>query len=83
MLSWADPNSAQVLRYASTVMHVRRTATHFCIGAALGRQMLNAGLAEVYRQFPDIGLAGEPVLQQNNFMNGVFALPVRWSPPES
>ena len=54
--------------------------THFCIGSALGRQMLKAGLTEVYRRMPDIALAGEPVLQQNNFMNGVHGLPVRWTP---
>ncbi len=132
------PNAVEeILRYASTVMHFRRTATadtqirgvdikagdkvvmwyssgnyddevfpdphlfditranakahmsfgaggaHFCIGAALGRQMLKAGLTEVYRRCPDIALAGDPVFQQNNFMNGVHALPVRWSPAES
>jgi cytochrome P450 len=124
----------EVLRFASTVMHFRRTATqdtqlgdaqirqgdklvmwyasgnydgehfdeprtfditrknakthyafgaggtHFCIGAALGRAMLKTGLTEVYSRMPDIHLNGEPVLQQNNFMHGVHALPVAWTP---
>lgn len=54
---------------------------HFCIGAALGRHMLQAGLREIYSRMPDISLAGAPVYQINNFMHGVNQLPVRWTPP--
>lgn len=41
--------------------------------------MLKSGLTELYRRLPDLRLAGEPALQQNNFMSGVHSLPVRWS----
>jgi cytochrome P450 len=54
---------------------------HFCIGAALGRSMIAAGLREIYTRMPDITLAGEPEIQINHFMHGVHAMPVRWTPP--
>lgn len=77
-----DPRRFDIGRdNAKTHMGFGAGGTHFCIGAGLGRQMLKSGLTEVYRRVPDIALAGEPVLQQNNFMNGVHALPVRWTPP--
>jgi cytochrome P450 len=56
---------------------------HFCIGAALGRQMIQAGLREIYTHMPDITLAAEPEIQINHFMHGVHAMPVRWTPPRS
>ena len=56
---------------------------HFCIGAALGRSMIAAGLREIYSRMPDITLAGEPEIQINHFMHGVHAMPVRWTPPGS
>lgn len=76
-----DPHRFDILRAnAKTHMSFGAGGTHFCIGAALGRQMLRAGLTEVYRQCPDITLTSDAVFQQNNFMNGVHALPVRWTP---
>lgn len=52
---------------------------HFCIGAAIGRQMMQAALAEIYTRMPDITLAGQPEIQINHFMHGVQAMPVRWT----
>ena len=75
-----DPQRFDVMREnAKTHMAFGAGGTHFCIGAGLGRQMLRSGLTELYRRLPDLRLAGEPVLQQNNFMNGIHSLPVRWS----
>jgi cytochrome P450 len=54
---------------------------HFCIGSALGRQMIRSSLSEIYSRMPDIELAGEPQFQVNNFIHGVQRLPVRWTPP--
>jgi cytochrome P450 len=56
---------------------------HFCIGAALGRLMLQAGLREIYTRIPDITLTEGYEIQVNNFMHGVHAMPVRWTPPRS
>jgi cytochrome P450 len=76
-----DPSRFDITREnAKTHLSFGAGGTHFCIGAALGRQMLRAGLTEVYRRCPDLALAGDPVVQQNNFMNGIHALPVRWTP---
>jgi cytochrome P450 len=54
---------------------------HFCIGAALGRLMMTAGLHEIYTRMPDITMTGPQQIQINNFMHGVHAMPVRWTPP--
>lgn len=53
---------------------------HYCMGAAMGRQMMKSALKEIYTRMPDIQLAGEPTHQINNFMHGVAAMPVRWTP---
>jgi cytochrome P450 len=43
--------------------------------------MLSAVFTELYTRIPDITLAGEPEFQINNFIHGVHAMPVRWTPP--
>jgi cytochrome P450 len=53
---------------------------HFCIGATLARHMMKTGFREIYTRMPDITMAGDPVYQVNNFMHGVHAMPVRWTP---
>ncbi|HYF26030.1 MAG TPA: cytochrome P450 [Baekduia sp.] len=53
---------------------------HYCIGAALGRQMIKSSLQEIYTRMPDIDLAGDPEFQVGNFLHGVHRLPVRWTP---
>jgi cytochrome P450 len=53
---------------------------HFCIGAGIGRAMINAGLREIYTRMPDIHLTEPQQIQVNNFMHGVHAQPVAWTP---
>ena len=53
---------------------------HYCMGAAMGRQMMKSALKEIYTRMPDIQLDGEPTHQINNFMHGVASMPVRWTP---
>ena len=53
---------------------------HFCIGAGIGRAMINAGLREIYTRIPDIHLTAPQEIQENNFMHGVHAQPVAWTP---
>ena len=55
-------------------------ADDFCLGNALARQMLRSVLTELYTRIPDITVTGEPDFQVNNFIHGVHALPVRWTP---
>jgi cytochrome P450 len=52
---------------------------HFCMGSALGRQMVKSILREFAAQMPDLEV-GEPSMLLSNFMNGVLALPGEWTP---
>lgn len=72
----ARPNAKQHLAFGAG-------GTHFCIGAGIARVMLQSGLREIYTRIPDIALAAEPEIQINNFMHGVHAMPVKWTPPAS
>jgi cytochrome P450 len=54
---------------------------HFCIGSALGRQMIKDSLLELYTRMPDLMVVGEPEYQVGNFLHGVHRLPIRWTPP--
>jgi cytochrome P450 len=51
---------------------------HFCLGNALGRQLMKAALREVYTQMPDIEF-GEPVEGFSNLFNGMRSLPATWT----
>ncbi|MCW3016400.1 MAG: cytochrome hydroxylase [Solirubrobacterales bacterium] len=53
---------------------------HYCMGAAFGRMMVKHSLRDIYTRVPDIA-AGVPVFQVNNFINGIAAMPARWTPP--
>jgi cytochrome P450 len=52
---------------------------HFCMGSALGRQMVKSILREFHSQLPDL-VVGEPTMLLSNFMNGVLCLPGHWTP---
>ncbi len=54
---------------------------HYCLGNALGREMVKAALIEIYGRMPDIHVSGEPEMWTSNFMHGVQKLPVQWTPP--
>jgi cytochrome P450 len=53
---------------------------HYCMGSALGRQMVKSILREFEAQLPDL-VVGEPKMLLSNFMNGVLAMPGTWTPP--
>ncbi|MEV4418378.1 cytochrome P450 [Patulibacter sp. NPDC049589] len=52
---------------------------HYCMGSALGRQMVKSILREFTARMPDLEV-GEPQMLLSNFMNGVLALEGRWTP---
>ncbi len=78
-----DPQRFDITRNAKSHLAFGAGGPHFCIGSALGRQMIKSALIEVYSRIPDIGLAGTPVFRQNSFIHGVKTLPVRWTPSPS
>ncbi|MGE4424856.1 MAG: cytochrome P450 [Solirubrobacteraceae bacterium] len=55
---------------------------HYCLGNALARTTLKSLLREVYGTMPDL-TADEPEYQENNFINGIHRLQVRWTPVTS
>jgi cytochrome P450 len=53
---------------------------HFCLGASLARLELTILFDELLRRLPDITLDGPPVRLRSNFINGIKAMPVRFTP---
>jgi cytochrome P450 len=51
---------------------------HYCIGNALGRELVTCALREVYTQLPDFKV-GEPEFVFSNFINGVRKVPAAWT----
>jgi cytochrome P450 len=76
-----NPGKFDILRSPNDHLGFGAGGAHFCLGNALARQMLSAVFTELYTRIPDITLAGEPEFQINNFIHGVHAMPVRWTPP--
>jgi cytochrome P450 len=50
---------------------------HYCLGAALGRQMIKSILRQFTNRMPDLEV-GEPTMLLSNFMNGVLSLKGSW-----
>ena len=75
----ADPDRFDILRAPNRHLSFGN-GPHFCMGAALGRQMVKCILREFTTRMPDLEI-GEPTMLLSNFMNGVLALEGRWTPP--
>jgi cytochrome P450 len=75
---FTDPGRFDILRRESRHLGFGGGGPHYCMGAALGRLMLTCSLQEIYTRIPDIQ-SGTPVFQVNNFINGIAAMPVRWT----
>jgi cytochrome P450 len=75
-----DASRFDVLRAPKNHLAFGSGGPHFCIGSALGRQMLKSAVTELYTRIPDIDLDGDPQFQRNNFIHGIQRLPVRWTP---
>lgn len=75
-----DPRRFDITREDNKHLAFGGGGAHYCIGANLGKAMLRAALREVYTRMPDIQVTGEPEMQLNNFIHGVHAVPVKWTP---
>lgn len=75
-----DPAKFDILRTPNDHLGFGAGGPHFCLGNAMARQMMRSVLTEIYTRIPDITVVGEPDFQVNNFIHGVHALPVRWTP---
>src|ERR1700757_3479111 len=52
------------------------TGVHVCLGAALARMELHIGLQSLFERFPQLTLAGEPILNHSMGLHGLQHLPV-------
>ncbi len=52
---------------------------HFCLGAKLARLEIRVMFEELLRRLPDIELAGPVRRLRSNFINGIKAMPVRFT----
>jgi cholest-4-en-3-one 26-monooxygenase len=53
---------------------------HFCLGTALARLELRVMFEETLARFPEMELAGRPVMAESPFINQLKTLPVRLRP---
>ena len=53
---------------------------HFCLGASLARQQLNAIFCEIVSRLPDMEFAGPVKRLRSNFVDGIKGMPVRFTP---
>jgi cytochrome P450 len=76
---FTDPEQLDLSRTNNRHLAFGGGGVHFCLGAALGRQLLKAALREVYTQLPDLRL-GRPDEGFSNLMNHMRHLPATWTP---
>ena len=76
---WGNPYEFDILRQPNRHQGFGGGGPHYCLGAALARQMLKALLTEIFTRIPDIE-AGEPDFLVANFIHGIKRLPVQWTP---
>lgn len=53
---------------------------HACLGAPLARMELHIGLQTLFERFPQLTLAGEPILNDSTLLHGIKHLPVNLGP---
>jgi len=53
---------------------------HFCLGASLARLEIRVMFEELLRRLPDIELGGKVRRLRSNFINGIKAMPVKYTP---
>jgi len=76
---FADPDTFDVGRSPNDHLAFG-IGEHFCLGASLARLELNILFEEILRRLPDIELVGKPARLRSNFVNGIKAMPVRFTP---
>ncbi|MEV4421806.1 cytochrome P450 [Patulibacter sp. NPDC049589] len=74
-----DPFTLDLSRKPNKHLAFGGGGLHFCLGNALGRQLLKCALREVYTQLPDFQLE-EPQEGFSNLFNSMRHLPARWTP---
>jgi cytochrome P450 len=76
---YTDPDRFDVRRHP-THQAFGAGGRHFCLGAALARLELTILFEETLRRYPDMEIAGSPVMAESAFINQLKTLPVRLRP---
>jgi cytochrome P450 len=79
---WGNPYEFDILRSPNHHQGFGGGGPHYCLGAALAREMMKSIFSELFTHIPDIQ-AGEPDMLVANFINGMKRLPVTWTPPST
>jgi len=76
------PDRFDVARWPNRHVAFGGYGVHHCMGASLARLELRVLFEEILRRMPDIALATDEPLPRrpNNFITGIEAMPVRFSP---
>jgi cholest-4-en-3-one 26-monooxygenase len=90
VVMWYPSSNRDETRYENpNVFDLRRKAEHqafgaggrhFCLGTALARLELTVMLEEMLARYPEMSLAGTPVMVESAFLNQLKTLPVRLGP---
>jgi methyl-branched lipid omega-hydroxylase len=77
---FVDPDRFDVRRDPNPHVGFGGPGPHFCLGAHLARREIGLMFRELFRQLPDLELAGPPEQLNSSFINGIKHLPVRFTP---
>jgi cytochrome P450 len=75
-----DPTRFDVTRVEVAHQAFGGGGRHFCLGSGLARLQMRILFTELLRRTPDLALAGTPSRGRSNWVNGLEALPVKFTP---
>ncbi len=78
---FANPWLFDVARTPNPHLGFGGGGAHFCLGANLARREIRVVFDELRREIPDIVATDEPARLLSQFIHGIKALPVAWTPP--
>jgi cholest-4-en-3-one 26-monooxygenase len=81
--AFAEPYTFDISRSPNDHIAFGGGGPHFCLGANLARMEMRLMFRELAARTPDMQLAGDLKYLRSNFIGGVKAMPVRFSPTPS
>ena len=77
---FADPYTFDIDRHPNEHVAFGGGGIHFCLGANLARAEIKAIVRETVTRLPDLAFDGEVRRMQSDFINGLKAMPVAFTP---
>lgn len=74
--SFEDPHRFDLLRPRAQHVGFGGGGVHFCLGNGIAKAQLTLLFKEIFRQLPNLTVAGEPEYLHSEFINGIRHLPV-------